>query len=211
MEMLDALTRLFSGPKKKTIDDITEDELRLERIRLEQEESKMIKRVDDMETQKKQLFQKGVEEASPRQREIVAGKIKDLDSQARGYDKTLKLFAHQLRIINGFIQIKENRRLLTQLGLSSVISKIDLSELRNYVERETVNGDFQVEKLKDIVTVLEDSGGVMKDSQVDKDTQDIVALMEKARAAQTENPGAIEEGFKQVNQVLAPEPSEKEP
>jgi hypothetical protein len=209
VEMLDLLSKLLSGSKKRSIEDVGEDELRIERIRLEQEENKLIKRVEELESQKKQYFVKGKDESSPRQQRIIAGRIKEVDVQARNFDKTLQLLSQQKRVIIGFLSIKENQRQLTELGLSSVISKLDLADLRAYVERATVNGDFQIEKLRDILNALEDREGMAKDIAVDEDIEEIVRMFQETKAAEAENPAATEEALKRLDRVLAPEESEK--
>ncbi len=209
MDVFEAVSKMFQ--RKKSIQDITLDELRQERIRLEQEESKLIRRVEDLEAQKKQLFLKGKDETSVRQQRIIASKIKDVDVQARNLDKNLQLFSHQLRIMNGFIQIKENQRLLSEHGISSFIDNLDLSTLQSYIEKATVNESFNLEKLKDIVTTMEEGGAATQETQPDAEVDSIVKMFQEAKAAEVENPAATEEALKKLDTLLTPEePPEKE-
>ncbi len=209
MDVTDRLNKFFN--RKKSIQDITSEELQRERIRLEQEESKLIKRIDDLEVQKKQLFMKGKDETSVRQQRIFASKIKEVDVQARNLDRNLQLFSHQLRIINGFVQLKENQRLLTESGVSSVINKMDLATLQTYIEQATVNESFNLEKLQDIVRTLEEGHGVMEETRVDEDVDDIVKMFQETKAAETENPMAVEDGMKKLDTLLKPkEEAERE-
>lgn len=202
MDIGDTFDKFFN--KKKSIQDISPEELQRERIRLEQEESKLIKRIDDLEQQKKQLFTKGKDETSVRQQRIIASKIKDVDVQARNLDRNLQLFEHQLRVVNGFIQLKENQKLLTESGLSSVINKMDLVTLQAYIEKATVNESFNMEKLQDVVRTLEEGHGVMEETRVDEDIEDIVKMFQETKAAETENPLAVDEGMKKLDTILKP-------
>jgi len=178
---------------KRSIEDISVDELRREKIRLEQEEAKMARQVEDLETQKQQLFLKGKDEASARQQRILATKIKELDVQARNLDKNLRFVSKQLRIINGFLQIKENQRLFQEAGVSGLISKIDLQTLQRYVEEASIEGVFQLDKFQDILSTLEETEKIVGVVEEDKDILEIMRAMQEAKLAEVERPEAVEE------------------
>ena len=209
MALADSVKRLIS--RKKSIDKISLDEMRRERIKLEQEESKMAHRIEDLEKRKETLFQKGKDESSQRQQLLIARKIKEYDVMARNYDKNMQLFSKQLRIINGFIQIKENQKLLHQAGISSLVNKMDLVKLQQYVEKSTVDGQFYLDKFSDIIGTLEESEKLVGVTSEDPDTLAIVTAMQEAKAAEAEDPeSALKEGMKKVDQILHKEEPEEE-
>jgi len=188
---------------KRSIEDISVDELRREKIRLEQEEAKMARQVEDLETQKQQLFLKGKDEASARQQRILATKIKELDVQARNLDKNLRFVSKQLRIINGFLQIKENQRLFQEAGVSGLISKIDLQTLQRYVEEASIEGVFQLDKFQDILGTLEETEKIVGVVEEDKDILDIMRAMQEAKLAEMERPEAVDELARQrLDEIL---------
>ncbi|MCD6390815.1 MAG: hypothetical protein J7L92_02270, partial [Dehalococcoidia bacterium] len=73
--------------RKGSIEKVTQDELRIEKIRLDQLEAKHIQRVEKIEKEKEELFRKGVNEGSQRKQTIIARRIKELDSQAKNLDR----------------------------------------------------------------------------------------------------------------------------
>jgi hypothetical protein len=208
MELLGKLMGMLSG--KKSLQKITIDELRKERLRLEQVEQRVGREVDDLEKRKQQLFVKGKDETSQRQQIAIARKIKELDAGGKGKDRQLAMISRQVRILSGLSAIKENESLVKELGVSSVVSRMDLDELQKYVEQATVEGQFQMERFAQILKTMESPDGVDLAGVEDEDTMAIVAAMQEARSAEVENPAAAETGMKKVDQILAKSDKEGE-
>ena len=209
MALADSVKRLIS--RKKSIDKISLDELRRERIKLEQEESKMAHRIEDLEKRKEALLLKGKDDSSQRQQLLIARKYKEYDVMAQNYDKNMQLFSKQLRIINGFIQIKENQKLLHQAGISSLVNKMDLVKLQQYVEKSTVDGQFYLDKFSDILATLEESGELVGVTPEDPDVLEIVKVMQELKTAEAEDPeGALKESKKKADRILHKEEPEGE-
>ena len=118
MKRQSILRRWF--PKKETLSTVSPDQLRRERIRVEQSELKFTREIEDLESQKEELFRKGVEGASDRQRVQIARKIKQLDSMVQAKDRQLALLSKNLLVLNSVAQLKENERMLKDLGLSLI-------------------------------------------------------------------------------------------
>jgi hypothetical protein len=178
--------------RKRSLKDITVDELRREKIRLEHEESRLAGQVEELERSKQQVFLRGKDESSERQQRILATKIKELDVQAGSMDRNLRFISKQLRIVNGFIQIKENQRLIQEAGLASIISSIDMEKLQQYVEQASVEGSFQWDKFESILGNLEDTEKITGVGEEDKDIQEIMKAMQEAKVASVESPEAAE-------------------
>jgi len=208
MALFDGVKRLFTG--KKRLSKVTPDEIRRERIRLEQIEQRVGKEIDELERRKQELFVKGRGDVTQRQQVGLARKIKELDVGARAKDKQLALVSRQMRVLSGLTMIKENEALARDLGVSSIVSKMDLGELQQYVERATVDGQFQMERLAEILGTLE--APLDQDVAIteDGDTMAIVAAMQEAREAEVTDPDAIAEGMRQVNEILSTESDDKE-
>ncbi len=179
MALFDSVKGLLGG-RKRTLNDLSMDELRREKTRLEQMESKFIKEVEELERRKQELFQKGVEEGSERQRRIYARKIKELDVESKNIDKNLKFISRQLRVVNGFIQLKKNQALMEQMGLSDIIARMDIQDLEKYVEQASVEGEFNFEKLNDVLRSIEEADRLVEIAGEDKDIEEIVRAMEEA-------------------------------
>jgi len=197
MGMFDGFTSLFK--KKKTIENIDPEELRRERIKLEQIETRVTREIESLEKQKEEFFRKGVQGASQRQKVQIARKIKELDSLVRSKDKQLSLVSKNVRVLNGVAQVKENEKMMTQLGMGSVLSNMDLDELQAYVEKATVEGQFQMERFTGLLGTLE-SGDSLDMVDEDADTRAILEAMEAASATGDES--AITEGIEKIDSVL---------
>ena len=178
-----ALKNLFS--KKKTLDDVTLDDLKREKIRLENEEGRFMRRAEDVEGEKKTLFLEGAKEGVPQHRRVLlARKIKERDAEAVNLERNLQMFSKQLRIINGFIMLKENQRIMRESGISSIISKVDLQDLQIYVDQATIEGSFHMEKFSEMLGALEGADQALGKVQEDDDIQDLVRQMEAVATAE---------------------------
>jgi hypothetical protein len=208
MGVLKSVKGLFQ--RRRSLAKITMDELQREKIRLEHEEARRAKRVEELERQKRELFLRGKDEPSERQRRILATKIKELDVQAKNMDKQLRFISKQLRIVNGFIQIKENQRLLDQLGVSGIISRLDIQTLQKYVEDASIEGRFQWEKFEGILRTLEETEKVIGELEEDRDILEIMRAMEETKAAEMEAPEKVEEIAMQRLEEILREPEETE-
>ena len=202
MGVTEIIRGLFGG-KAKTLESVSIDDLRRERIRIEQEEARQIKKLDELEKNKQALFERGTDEPSQRQQVIVARKIKELDQQARNFDQTLKLLSRQLRIIGGFLHVKENKQLLQKTAISSLLATMDLADLQRFVEAATVEGQFQMDKFEHILGTLEDYDLDTTAASEDVDTLAIVEAMNRARNAKNVDPeAAIKDGVAEVDKIL---------
>jgi len=191
--------------RRRSIENIGLDELNLARVKLEQEQARVIRRIDELEKQKQELFARGVEETSERKRRILAGKIRELDQQARNYDRNLASYSKQIRIINGFIFLKENRKAWADTALGRILRDMDLAELQNYVDEATAGDIFQMDKFSQVLGVLEESEGLTRVTEEDKEIEGIMAAMEAAREA-----GTVDVGLERLQEVLKPEEPEEE-
>jgi len=201
MDLVGKIKNAFGG--KKGFDKVTSEEIRRERIRLEQIEQRLNKDIDEVEKRKKQLFTKGKDETGQRQQIAIARKIKELDVSAQAKDKQLAMVSKQMRVLTGFQVLKENQSLTEELGVSSIVSNMDIDELQAYVERATVEGQFQMERFASLIGTLEGPDGMESVSE-DADTLAIVAAMQEAREAESTDPEAMneDESMKKVDEIL---------
>lgn len=184
------------------IEDLNTDDLMRERIRLEQEEKKLLQAVEKLERDKRALFEQATQEPSVRKQKIMARKIKELEVKAQNVDRNLRVVSQQLRIINGFVQVKENKRIWEQSGLWAHISQMDLSELEAYVGDALIEGSFNTEKFGDIIGTLEGSRGLAADMDEDPDVLDILKEIQGAAVARETDPTAVDERFEQMEERL---------
>jgi hypothetical protein len=216
--VVDSLSQLFTSkqpqqverPKVPRLDDLTSDDLTRERIRLEQEEKKLLKTVEQYEAEKRAAFEQATRESSVRKQKIMARKIKELDTRANNVDRNLRVVSQQLRIINGFIQVKENKRIWEQSGLWTQISQMDLSELEAYVTDSMIEGSFNSDKFGNIIQALEGSEGLVDEMEEDADVLDILSEIQAVAAVRDGEPSAVEEGLARVEERLHRKEEEEE-
>ncbi len=192
---------LFGG--RKGIDRVNLDELKREKIRLEQMERRVSNDVDGVERRKEEMFLKGKDETSSRQRLTYARKIKELDARAKAKRQQLAFFHKHLRIVDGLLQIKENMALLKELKVGSIITDMSVEELTEYVEQATVQGQFEMEKFTGLLESLDGAMNVAQDAEEDPDLTAIVSAMEEAHAAEEAGrPDGVAEAARRVDELL---------
>jgi len=206
MALFNAVRELFT--QKKTIEQIDAEELRRERIKLEQNENRMMREIEQVEQQKEEFFRKGVEGGAQRQKLQIARKIKELDARVKSKDKQLALISRNLRVLSGLAQIKDNQKLLTDLGVSGLLNNMDLDQIQEYVERATVEGQFQMERFAGLLDVLDSGDDLDALNAEDADTQAILEVMQLA--GQSDSETAISDGMKQVDDALRTHDSAQE-
>lgn len=206
VNVLEGLSGIFGQedkpPEQMTLDDLDLDALMKEKTRLELEERKLIRRVEDLEAQKRELFEDGTQESSTRKQVIMARKIKELDAQVRNLDKNLQFMSRQLRVLNGFVQLKENERIMRESGISRLIAGVDLQTLQMYVDNATVDGVFHMDKFQDILSVMEESHAVSGGYEEEEDIMEIVREMQQVAESREVSPVDVEESLGRVDDML---------
>jgi hypothetical protein len=173
MGILDNVKGFFS--RKQKLDDLDINELRKARVQLEREQARVLRQIDDIEAQKAALDAKGRAERSVRKQKLLAQQILGLEGQAKHYDRNLAFFSKQLRVVDGFVFLKENQRVLSNTPLGQILSQMDTAELQAYVDQATVDGSFQLDKLNQLLGVFEEDEELFKGDEEDEKIGDIIA------------------------------------
>jgi hypothetical protein len=210
---LQVLTALLTGKAtekdaKASLNDVSLDDLRREKIRLDQEERKMLGRLREVEGQKRTFFEEGVRNSSAREQGVLARKIKELDVEATSMDRTMQAISKQMRIINGLLQVKERYRFLAESGVSTLLKDIDLQDLIVYIDKASVDGEFHLDKFDELIHALEEADSLAPGVSEDRDVQDIVTQMQKAHEAM-DNPEAMEQKFAELSEHMKKSQQEK--
>ncbi len=188
------------GKRKKTIGAIALDDLTMAKVKLEQEQDRVMRRVADLEKEKEKLFQQGVSEASKRRQQLLAQKIQELEFQAKSYDKNLSAYQKQMRVLNGLIFLKENRQSWEETAVGQIMGNMELGELEGFVDQATANNVFQMDKFERLLGSLEDSGEFAEREELDEGVSQIMAEMQRAREA-----GSVGAGLEQLDRSLGTE------
>lgn len=190
MSILDNVRGLFS--KRQKLGDLKLDELRKARVQLEREQARVLRQIDDIEEQKATLDASGRSERSVRKQKLLAQQMLQLEAQAKHHDRNLALFSKQLRIVDGFVFLKENQRMWANTPLGTVLSNMDAAELQAYVDEATIDGSFQLDKLNQLLGVFEEEEALFKSDEEDERIADIVAGWQQEQEAESGMPGLDE-------------------
>ena len=161
--IVNSLKSLFTTRGKvsqKTLQSVSPEDIRREKIKVEQTENRVTCEIEELEKQRDAIFSKGVDAGSDRQKLHFARKVKELDAQVQARDHQLALISRNLRVLNGISQLKENERVVGDLGMEGLVNTMDLMELQSYVEKATVEGQFQMDKFNEILGALDSAEGV---------------------------------------------------
>lgn len=196
-EKMDDAAPVVKG--KIRLEDISMDDLQREKVRLDQEQRKMLAQLRDLEGEKKKLFAEGVRNASEREQRMIARRIKEVEQSIEGKDRMMQSLSKQLRTTNGLLMIKERVRMQSESGIASLISQIDLGDLVTYVDKASVDGEFQMNKFDQVLNAMEEAENISPQYSEEQDVLDIVRQMQMAREA-GDDPQVIEQHYEELNQ-----------
>lgn len=178
--MLNWIKRQFVTATPETLDNIGLEELKREQVRLEQLEKKLFKEIDELEARKGEFFRKGRESnGSVHQQRSIAIKIKSVDGEVKMTDRKLRTISKQLQAVNNFIYLKQSKRELEQSGLFGMINRMDLSELETWIERTSIDGQLNVEKLDEMLHRIHGSSDLADDIEEDAEIANIMAMLQQ--------------------------------
>ena len=186
---------------KTSIEDLSLDDLRKEKIRFDQEERRLLARLRDVETEKKKLFEEGVRNAGEREQRVFARRIKETDLEAANMDRMLQVISKQMRIVNGLLQVKERSRMMADSSMGTLLKDMDLQELISYVEKSSIDGEFHEDKFNELLRVMEESGSLSPVYKEDQDVMEIMKAMQQAREA-ADSPEAMEQKFVEMSKSM---------
>jgi len=167
--------------RRRSLSDFSLDELRVEQVRLEAAEQRIVRELERLEREKAVLFEAATHETSQPVRVAMAGKIRNIDQRVRLLQGDLTQVGRLLRLVAQLINVKE----AGQIGsIGEILNETDTLELLNWIEQRQIERDVTTHKLEKIAQAFEEA---RKDSQSpfgeDLEVKGILAQIELARAA----------------------------
>lgn len=202
MRIMDVIKGKVGG--RTTLEKVSVDDLRLDKIKLEQMEKRLVRRVDKAENGKESAFQLALKTDSNQRQKIYARKIKELDAEVQGVQRQLQQLSRQIRVVNGLLMVKEIAISDTSQNLT-VINRLSLSELTNYITQATASGELNQELLQELVATVEEGVSVLGDGSFedDGDVEDILAVIQRTReGAELGGTVTLSEGLSEVDGIL---------
>lgn len=183
---------------KIRLEDVTMDDLQREKVRLDQEQRKMLAQLREMEANKKKMFAEAVRNTSQREQMVIARSIKEVELRIEGMDRMMQSISKQLRTVNGLILIKERVRMQSESGLTSLIGTIDLNDLVTYVDKASVDGEFQMNKFDQVLNAMEQAENISPQYSEDQDVLEILHQIQMAQES-GDDPTSLEQHFDELN------------
>lgn len=159
--------------KKQSISDLNAEDLRKERLSLENEERRLagdIAKAGNTRELALQEYHTARENGESHQAKLIARRIKNIDDQLRGLDFRHNALNKQQRMASGLIVLKDNEEFITRIAGSSRINSMDMVELQSWIEQATEEGELTMERLEDMIGTMDtsfDSSSLNNDSAMD--------------------------------------------
>ena len=173
---------LFRG--KKTIKDVTLEDLERERNRLLADQDKLDQERDTLAHREQQLLEEGRAVKNDFMRKRIAAKIKDGRDRRKTLDRRHSVIAKSLRIATGLHTIKENEAFYKTAGLGGALADLPLAQIVAYIENSPAGIERSVEGMRDVLESLNASdaalGDVFADAEADRELDDIMAELNDA-------------------------------
>lgn len=210
MAFLEWVGSLFG--RRKTLEQISLDDLRRERISLEMTRDRLQREIAQLENRKQELFLKGKDASSTLERTELAQQIYDLETAIRAKVKDQEMVHQRIRILVGLIQLKERMHLIRQMKVGSLLNQLSLEEVAEYVAEAMVEDRLEMEKLTAMLETLELGPEHTPAKPVRPEIQAIVAAMEEAKAAEEAgHPEQAAAAIQKVDQLFSEKAPDSEP
>lgn len=184
--------------KDLKLEDLPEQQLRDEQIRLDIEERRMMDKLKKVDEQRRQLFDEAVK-GGPSADRVAARKYSELNAEVKNIDSMLEIISKRRRIINGLVRIKE-RGLHLQSG---VFEQIPLVQLIPEIEAATIQDEINDEKLNQVLGTIERNFN--PDAKMSLSNEE-TAFMEAVKAArEASDQVAVDKAFDAIKKTSAQE------
>jgi hypothetical protein len=184
--------------KKKTLSELSKQELRKEEIIIGKQRDRLFKRIEEIATNKQKIFQQGATQKSPELRKALAQQFELKSQEQVMVARELNLRSKELMTVSRLRLLQESKVSGKALGRLNVTDK-DMARITSWIEDDAVTQDMYQERLDSILEM---------GAQADKDSlaqagltsagQELMHLwdqMDKGHLKETE---ALEEAEKTI-------------
>jgi hypothetical protein len=136
--------------KKKTLSDLSRQELRKEEILIGKQRDKLFKKIEGIATEKQKIFQQGATQKSPELRKALAQQFELKSQEQLMAARELNLRSKELMTVSRLRLVKENGERGKALGRLNVTDK-DMAKITSWIEDDAVSQDMYLERLDTIL------------------------------------------------------------
>src|SRR2546421_10891713 len=135
---------------KKTLSELSRQELRREEILLTKQRDRLFKRIGDISTQKQKIFQQGAQQKSPELRKALAQDFEMKTQEQLMAARELNLRSQELMTVSRLRMVKENTGKGRALGRLNLTDK-DVAKISGWIEDDSVSQDMYNDRLNAIL------------------------------------------------------------
>jgi hypothetical protein len=132
--------------RKKTLSQLTRQELRREEILLTKQRDRLFKKIGDVATQKQKIFQQGASQKSPELRKALAQDFELKTQEQLMAARELNLRSKELLTVSRLRMVKENNEKGRALGRLNLTDN-DVAKISGWIEDDSVTQDMYNERL----------------------------------------------------------------
>jgi len=136
--------------KKKTLSDLSKQELRREEILLTKQRDRLFARIQTLSTSKQKIFETGSTQKSPELRKALAQDFELKTQEQLMAARELNLRSKELLTVSRLRMVKENTERGRALGRLNVTDK-DVAKISGWIEDDAVTQDMYTERLDHIL------------------------------------------------------------
>jgi hypothetical protein len=140
--------------KKKTLSELSRQELRREEILLEKNRDRLFKKIEQIGVEKQKIFQQGATQKSPDLRKSLALQFEMKTQEQLMVARELNLRSKELMTVSRLRMVQENRQKGKALGRLNVTDK-DVARISSWIEDDAVSQELYSERLDQILELGE--------------------------------------------------------
>src|SRR5688500_17700468 len=148
------IDKLFG--KKKSLSELTRQELRREEILITKQRDRLFKKVEQISNDKQKIFQQGAAQKSPEMRKALAQDFELKTQEQLMTARELNLRSKELLTVSRLRMVKENTEKGRALGRLNLTDK-DVAKISGWIEDDAVSQDMYLERLNTILDLGEQS------------------------------------------------------
>jgi len=184
--------------RKKTLSELSRQELRREEILLTKQRERLFKKIGDIATHKQKIFQQGAQQKSPELRKALAQDFELKTQEQLMSARELNLRSKELLTVSRLRMVKENNEKGRALGRLNLTDK-DVARISGWIEDDSVSQDMYNERLNTLLELgAESDKEALSQAELGGAGNELMAIWNQM------DRGAVKEdqGFEQADQAV---------
>ncbi len=168
------------GRGKKSLSDLTYDELSQERTKLELEERKTLQKLEKLEAEKAKLFEEAKRSNSKAVMQVKARQIRDIEHRIKEQQGNIRRLGKMLQLVNlQLMQMEKGQLLGSNSPFARLIQETSSAELSAWLDGTLAESSLVESKVDEILESFRNAdelrGGSTGDAEIDAIMQQIEA------------------------------------